>query len=122
MLEQVPIVECPEAEILELLVTLRPDGVVELARIVADASLEPIMNQAQAVTERDRLRKRMDPLISNFFVDGRGQQARRQFGVLWFLDDQRGGGLDGELVELLRGRAIVEAADGSSSHAQRVHG
>ena len=49
-----------------------------------------------------------------------GEQARGEPRVLRLLDDQRRRGLDRELVQLARGRAVVEAADGLGRDAHRV--
>jgi hypothetical protein len=66
----------------------------------------------------------MDLLISDFLVDVRGEQPCREPRVLGLLDDEPRRGLDGELVELARARAIVEAADrlGGKARARAIHG
>jgi hypothetical protein len=50
-----------------------------------------------------------------------GQQARRQATVFGFFTDQQRRGADGQLVQLLRGGAVVQAGDGAGGHAHRVH-
>ncbi len=58
--------------------------------------------------------------FAHFLVDERREQARGELRVLRLLDDERGGGLDGELVQLARGGAVVETADGLRGDAHRV--
>src|SRR5690606_2437138 len=79
------------------------------------------IEQAWRVAAGDRLRKRVDLLIAYLLVDVRGEQARRELGVLWFVDDEPGGGLNRELVEFARARAVVEAADRLRGDAQGIH-
>ena len=81
---------------------------------------EALVDEAEPVRDRDRLRERVDLLVANFLVDVRGEQARREPRVLRLFDDERRGRLDRELVELARRRAVVEAADRLGRDAQRV--
>ena len=56
----------------------------------------------------------------HLLVDEGGEQARGELANMRLLDDEGGGRLDRELVELARGRAVVEAADGLHRDAHRI--
>ena len=62
----------------------------------------------------------MDLLPAHLLVDVGRQEPRRQLGVLRLVDDEAGGRLDRELIELARGRPVVEAADRLGGDPQGV--
>jgi len=60
----------------------------------------------------DGLGERVDVLILDFFEDVGRKKTGGQAGVLRLLGDEKRGRLDRKVVELLRGGAVVQAADG----------
>ena len=120
MLQQIAVVDGAQPEVLELAIALDGDGVVQLARVVGHEGAQALVHQAQAPRHRHRLRKGVDLLPAHLLVDVGGEQPRRQLGVLRLLDDEAGGRLDRQLVELARRRPVVKAADRLGGDAQRV--
>ncbi len=120
MTQQVAVVHRAQTEILEAARRQRIDRVVQLARVDGDEVAQAIVEDAQLGAARDGLREALDFLSAHFFVDVGAQQARRELAVLGFLGGQRGSGADRQLVQLLRGGAVVQAADGLQRDAQRV--
>ena len=121
VLEQVAVVDGAQAEVLEEAVARGVDGVVELARVGGDELGDALVDQAQAVPGGDGLREGMHFLSRQLLVDVRGEQPRREPGVLGLLQRERGRGLDGELIQLLGGRSIIETGDRLGGHADGVH-
>src|SRR5690606_29201262 len=78
------------------------------------------IDETHPMPRGDRLRERVDLLVLDLLLDRRREQAPRELRVLGLLDDEQRGGLDRELVELARGRSVVEAADGLGRDAERV--
>src|SRR5690606_1835907 len=111
MLEEIAIVQGSQPEVFERAIAIGAYGVVEFARMIGHERAQSIIEQSERVAAGDRLRERVDLLIAHLLVDVGGEQARRELGVLRFFDDERGRGLNRELVEFARARAVVEAAD-----------
>src|SRR3954463_15170929 len=106
MAEQVAIVNGAKAEILEPVSLLVLERVVQFALGARHEIEHAIVHESEAMTKADRLRERVHILVLHLFVDEGGQQAGGQARVLGLLRDQAGRGLDRELVESLRGRAV----------------
>ena len=81
---------------------------------------ESVVHESQAVGGDDGLGEGVDLLAADLLLDVGGEQSRGQPRVLRLLDDERRGGLDGELVQLACGGAVVEPADGLRGHPQGV--
>ena len=122
-LQQVAVVERAQAEVLELAVALGVDRVVELARVVGDERRRArSLTRPSRVRRRDRLREGVDLLVAR--LPCRCRSASRRAASCAYCGSSAmsaGGGLDRELVELARGRAVVEAADrlGRDAHRRR---
>ena len=118
--QQVAVVHRAQAEVLEATCGHRSDRIVQLARVDGDEIAQAVVEDAQLGAARDRLRVALDFLAADFLVDVGAQQARRELAVFGFLRSQRGGGADRQLIELLRGGTVVQAADGLQRHAQWI--
>ena len=111
MLQQIPVIDCAEAEILEFAVTLRIKHIIQLAVILRDKLLQTVVDQPQSMSCCDGLRKRMDFLIANLFVDIGREQAGGQLRILWFFHNEGGSRLNGKPIEFARRRSVVETAN-----------
>ena len=120
MAQQVAVVHRAQAEVLEAARGQRIDRIVELARVQRHKVAQAFIEDAEFGTAHDRLREALDFLAAHFLVDIGTQQARSELAVLGLLGGQCGGGADRQLVEFLRGSAVVQAADGLQCHAQRI--
>ena len=96
------------------------DGVVELAGVVGDERGGVVGDEPGVVADGDRLGERVDVLVGDLLVDERGEQAGGEAAVVRLLADEGGRGADGQLVELHRGGAVVQAADRAGGDAHRV--
>src|SRR5688572_10025848 len=85
---------------------------VQLSPIPRDEFGKSIVHEAQPMSCTDRLREGVDLLIPHLLVDVSAEQARGELRVQRLFDDECGGRLDGKLVELSRGRTVIETADG----------
>ncbi len=120
VLQEVAIVDGAQAEVLEAVGETVVDGVVELAGVGGDELRCGLRHDAFAMADLDRLREGVDVLTGDLLDDGRVQQTRGEAGVLGLFGDQRRGGLDGDGVELARGGAVEEAADGLAGDADGI--
>ena len=120
VLQQVAVVDRAQPEVLEFPIALAGDRVVQLPRVGGDELHQPLVRQPQPVRRADRLREGVDLLAADLLVDVGRQQPGRELRVLRLFDDERRRGLDRELVELARGRAVVEAADRLGRDPQRI--
>jgi hypothetical protein len=68
----------------------------------------------------DGLREGVEVERGDFFDDGGEEEACGEAGVLRLLGDERGGGVDGDGVELAGGGSVVEAADGLGGDANGI--
>src|SRR5688572_469675 len=107
MLDEVAVVERAQAEILELPIAGRVDGVVELASIVSNELGDPYVRDVEPMRKSDRLRKRLNLLAAHLLVDRGAEQACGELRVLVLVDNQRCGRLDRKLIELARRCAVV---------------
>ncbi len=120
MAQQVAVVHRAQAEVFEAAGGQRVDCVVELARVGGHEVAQALVEDAQLGAARDRLRKALDFLAADFLVDVGTEQPRGELPVFRLLGGQRGGGADRQLVQLLRGGAVVQATDGLQRHTQWV--
>ena len=120
MAQQVAVVQGAQAEVVEAAVQRRVQRIVQLARVGLHETEQAVVDQADFMAAQDRLRERVDFLPGHFLGDGVGQQARGQAAVFGLLGGQQRGGADGQLIQLARGGAVVQAADGARGHAHRV--
>ncbi len=121
MTQQVPVVQGTQTEVIEMQVQRRIDRVVELAGVDLHEVEQARVDQAHFVAAADRLRERMDFLAGHFLGDEVGQQARGEAAVFRFFTDQQRRGADRQFVQLLGGRAVVQAGDGPGRNAHRIH-
>ena len=77
-------------------------------------------DDAFGVAVGDGLREGVQVEGGDFLDDGGEQQTRGEARVLRLFGDERGGGVDGDGVELAGGGAVVEAADGLAGYADGV--
>ena len=120
MAQQIAVVERPQAEILEAAALRDVDRIVELARMGFDHRAHAVVDQADRMPLRDRLRERMHALPRDFLVDIARQQARGEARVLRLVGGERGGGADRQLVEFAGRGAVVDAGDGLQRDAHRI--
>src|SRR3546814_5382543 len=90
------------AEIIEAAVERGVDGVVELARAGLHEAEQALVDQADFMPARNRLRERVDLLPGDLLGDHAGQQPRGEAAVLGFLCRQQRGGADRQFVEFAR--------------------
>ena len=119
--QQVAVVDGAQAEVLEPPVGVVVHGVVELARVRGHERRGLVADQPLGVADRDRLAERVDALPPHLLVDVGGEQPGGEPRVLRLLRDELGRGLDRQPVQLLGGRAVVQAADRLRRHPQRVY-
>ncbi len=76
--QQIAIAHGLHAEVLKEPVALGANGVIEFAGVQLHEVGDVVADQPRCVTCGDRLRKRKDVLVLNFFVDVGRQQTRRE--------------------------------------------
>ena len=103
------------------MVAVPVDGVVEFPGLGGHEGRHLIVDQPQFVAGGNRLGKGVDALVTDLFVDHRGQEPSGQSGVVGLLDDEGRGGPDREFVEFLGSRPVAEAGDGSGGDPHGVH-
>ena len=118
--EQVAVVDRAQAEVLEEVVAAVVDRLVELVGVVGDERRSLLTDEARVEPAGDRLREGVDVLVEHLLLHERGEQAAGEAAVARLLADEGGGRADAQLVELHRGRAVVEAADRAGGHPHRV--
>ena len=72
------------------------------------------------MTRRDGLGECVDFLVTNFLVDVGREQTSCELRILRLLNDECGGGLDGESIKFPCRRTVVEPADGLRRDPERV--
>ncbi len=121
MAQEVAIVDSAQAEVLELAVALHGDGVVQLPRVAPDEGREALVREAESLGREHRLGEGVDLLPADLLVDVRGQEARGEPRILWFLEDERRRRLYRKLIELARRGTVVKAADRLGRHPHGVN-
>ena len=122
MAQQIAVIDRAQTEIIEAAVEFEVKRAVELARIGLHERQQPLVDEAKFVTARDRLRERVDFLAGDFLGDVVRQQTRGEAAVFGLFGREHRRGADRQLVELLRGRTVVEAGNRARGHAHRIDG
>lgn len=121
MAQQVAVVQRAQAEVVEVEVERGIQRVVELARVDLHEVEQALVDQADLVAARDRLREGADFLAGHLLGDEVGQQARGQAAVYSGSSPiSRRGGADGQFVHSSGAGAVVQAGNGAGGHAHRI--
>src|SRR3546814_18151818 len=97
------------AEIIEAAVERGVDGVVELARAGLHEAEQALVDQADFMPARNRLRERVDLLPGDLLGDHAGKQQRGSAAVLGLLRRQQRGGAARPSIALARPGEAVHA-------------